>query len=50
LEEVAVHPGHKVLMKVDDNIALIVSNPQGILDQQAHTSPNSIIKYYYFIN
>jgi hypothetical protein len=31
LEEVAMHAGHQVLMKVDDNILLIVSNPQGVL-------------------
>ncbi len=30
LEEVAVHAGHKVLMKVDDNSALSVGDQQGI--------------------
>jgi hypothetical protein len=32
LEEVAMHARHKVLMEVDENNALIVSDPQGILD------------------
>jgi hypothetical protein len=31
-EEVPVHVGHKVLMETDDNILLIVADPQGILD------------------
>jgi hypothetical protein len=31
-EEVAVHAGKKVLVKVDNNILLIVGNSQGILD------------------
>jgi hypothetical protein len=34
LEEVAVRAGHKVLMESDDNIALGVGDPQGILGQQ----------------
>jgi hypothetical protein len=34
LEEDAVHAGHKVLTEVDDNILLIVANPQWILDQE----------------
>ncbi len=33
LEEVAVCAVHKVLLKVDDNILLIVGDPQGILDE-----------------
>jgi hypothetical protein len=32
LAEVAVHAGCEVLMEVDDNILLIVADPQGILD------------------
>jgi hypothetical protein len=31
LEEVSVHAGHESLMEVDDNRALIVGDPQGIL-------------------
>jgi len=31
-EEVAVRTGRKVLMEVDDNSALIVGGPQGVLD------------------
>jgi hypothetical protein len=34
LEEVAVRAGHKVLMEVDDNSALIVVDSRGILDKQ----------------
>ncbi len=34
LEEVSVHAGSKVLMEVNDNSALIVDDPQRILDQQ----------------
>jgi hypothetical protein len=30
--EGAVRDGHDVLIEVDDNILLIVSHPQGILD------------------
>jgi hypothetical protein len=33
LEEVAMPSGHKVLTEVDNNILLIVSDPQGTLDQ-----------------
>ncbi len=34
LEEFVVHVGHKVLMEVYNNSALIVGDPQGILGQQ----------------
>jgi hypothetical protein len=34
LEQVAVSAGHKVLMEFDDNNALIVCDPDGILGQQ----------------
>ncbi len=40
--------GHKVLMKVDDNISLIVGDHQGILDQ--HLKPNQLIKYYKYLD
>jgi hypothetical protein len=33
LEEVALRAGYKVLMEVDDNSALIIGDPQGILVQ-----------------
>jgi hypothetical protein len=46
LEEVAVDVSHQVLMEVEDNILLIVSDPQGILDQQLRPHPNLIIKYH----
>jgi hypothetical protein len=34
MEEIMVHAGHKVQMEVDDNSALIVGDPQGILGEQ----------------
>jgi hypothetical protein len=43
LEEVAVRAGHEVSMKVDDNILLIVGDPQGILDQQLRTKQICIL-------
>jgi hypothetical protein len=39
LEDVALCAGHKVLMKVEDNILLIVGDPQGILDKQLRFWP-----------
>jgi hypothetical protein len=33
-------------MEVDDNILLIVGDPQGIFRQAAHASPNPLIRYY----
>jgi hypothetical protein len=32
LEEVGAHASRDVLMEVDDNISLMIANPQGILD------------------
>jgi hypothetical protein len=43
LEEVSMYAGHKVLMKVDDNILLIVCSPCGILDQQLRLHPILLI-------
>jgi hypothetical protein len=34
LETVTERSGHKVLIEVDDNISLIVGDPEGILDWQ----------------
>jgi hypothetical protein len=34
IEEASVQGGHEVLKEVDDNGALIVANPQGILGRQ----------------
>jgi hypothetical protein len=45
-EEVAVWAGHEVLMEVDDNSALIVSNQWGILSQQLRPHPIHIFEYY----
>jgi hypothetical protein len=42
-----VSGGHKVLMEVDDNILLIVGDPQGVLDSALQASPNLFIKYYF---
>jgi hypothetical protein len=33
LDKVAMGAGHKVLMEVEDNISLIVGDPQGVLTQ-----------------
>jgi hypothetical protein len=35
---------HKVLMEFDDNILLIVEDPQGILDQQLRPRPFRLLK------
>ncbi len=43
LEEVAVHAGHKVLMKVDDNSALSVGDQQGISGQQLRPHPTHFL-------
>ena len=37
--EAIVHAGNEVLMGVDINILLIVSNPQGFLDEQLRAYP-----------
>ncbi len=39
LEEVAGHTGHTVLVKVDDNSALIIGNLWGILGWQLWSQP-----------
>ncbi len=54
MEEVAVHAGREVLMEVDDNILLIVGDPQGISVEQLRPHPNHfqynfiiiILKYF----
>jgi hypothetical protein len=38
-EEVTVHASHKVLIEFEDNILLIVGNPQAILNQQLRPHP-----------
>jgi hypothetical protein len=43
LEEVAVQAGRKVLIEVDDNISLIVVDPQEILDQQLNPRPTYLL-------
>jgi hypothetical protein len=35
--------GHEVLMEVDDNSALIVGDPQGILGQQLRPCPIKLL-------
>jgi hypothetical protein len=44
LKEVLVHIGRKVMMEVDDNILLIVDDPQGILDEQLRLHPIHLLK------
>jgi hypothetical protein len=34
---------HETLMEVDDNILLIVVDPQGILDEQLRTHPIHVL-------
>jgi hypothetical protein len=50
LEEIAVHAGHEVLMEVDYNISLIVSNQWGILDQQLKPHPITLLRIIIWIN
>jgi hypothetical protein len=38
----------EVMMEVDDNILLIVGNPQGIFRPAAQYSTNPLIKFYFF--
>ncbi len=47
---VAASVGHKVSMEVDDNILLIVGDPQGILDQQLSPHPFYLFKFFKYIN
>jgi len=46
LEEVTVRAGRKVLQEVDDNILLIVDNPQVILDQQLRPHPICLLNNF----
>jgi hypothetical protein len=39
MEEVSASAGREVLMEADDNILLIVYDPQGIFDQQFRPHP-----------
>jgi len=57
LEDVTVHGGHKVLMKVDNNTLQIVGDTQEILDKQISPQPTHLldiivylIAYYYIRN
>jgi hypothetical protein len=50
LEEVAVHAGHKVFMKVDDNNALIVDDQQGISGQQLRPHPTHFLNIIIIIS
>ncbi len=42
-KEVALHVGHKVLKKVDDNSVPIVGDPQWILGQQLRHHPIHVL-------
>jgi hypothetical protein len=46
LEEIAVRPVPEVLMEVDDNVPLIVGDPQGILDQQLWPRPIPLLNIF----
>jgi hypothetical protein len=50
LEEAAVHAGHQVLTEVGTNSALIVGDPQGVLESAAQALPNLLLIYYYYIS
>jgi hypothetical protein len=39
LEDIDRHAGHKVLMEVDDNRVVIISNPLRTLDEQFMPNP-----------
>ena len=45
LEEATVHVGHEVLMNFYDKIFLIVSDRQGILDQQLRPHPMHLLNF-----
>jgi hypothetical protein len=45
-----VRADHKVLMEVAYISALIVDDPQGSFWLPLQSSPNILIKYYYYIN
>jgi hypothetical protein len=49
MEEVIVRTSHKVLMEVEDNCALIVSDPQGILDQQLRPHPIHVLNIIFIL-
>jgi hypothetical protein len=44
MKEIAVHAGYEVLMEVDENILLIVGDPQGISDRQLRPYPIQLLK------
>jgi hypothetical protein len=46
-EEETVRVGNKVWMEVDDNMLLIVADPQGIIEKQLMPHPTSILLFYY---
>jgi len=45
LEEVTVRASHEVIIKVGDNILLIVGVPLGILDQHIRLHPIILLKF-----
>ncbi len=48
LKEVARHAGNKVLMEVDDNSLVIISNLQRILDEQLMPHPVHVLNIGYY--
>jgi hypothetical protein len=49
-KEVFVFVGHQVLAEVNDNSALIVGNPCGILGQQFLPRPIKLLNIFIFIS
>jgi hypothetical protein len=50
LEEVGLRVCHKVLVEVNGNILMIVSDPQGIFDQQLRPRPIYLLNVIIIIN
>jgi hypothetical protein len=50
LKEVAVFASNNVLVEADNDSLLLVGNPKGNFRPGAQTSPNPLIKCYYYIN
>jgi hypothetical protein len=49
LEVVSVHVDYEVLMKVEENILLIVACPQEILDYQLRPCPINLLNFIIII-
>jgi hypothetical protein len=49
MEVVPVRAGHEVLMEVDNNMLLIVGDPQGILEKHLKPHPINLLKFEYYL-